>query len=360
MAPLDYSTEHGAQYVLRDPAINPSPPAHGPPANPPPSLTSSLKALPWADPASDGPRVLWASTWAPIGVSPAAHYATSSAIHGSKEAGPLHKFPICQRPKAMNHVRYLQAPYMPEFESFSGKRPTSSTGTFQIFTDAEGELLDGANRRLGERTALSADWTAARATTAELTPVADHFLTSTQQSFFLRPKADGQQHRLRGFTTSKHIAGQPLNSTPQRCVPAPLAGGSSLHRTQFLGMRAPDGTRRLLEVTQPGQSPVGTDTPPQPAGTFTSGYPVQSQLFVSSQPKTTSNSAAEQMDASHVSSHSGMLAASRQPWPKEVNDSTQHRRPFAMGYRYGHQNIEDFKTTLTKAQAAKFAHLSNY
>ena len=61
------------------------------------------------------------------------------------------------------------------------------------------------------------------------------------------------------------------------------------------------------------------------------------------------------MDPSFVASFSGLLAASRQPWPKEVNDTTQHRRPFAGDYINGQPDYQDYKIMQTKAQAAKVA-----
>jgi len=346
----DFSTESRSQFVLRDPALLPAaPPTGGPSAKP--AITSTMKAHPWSTgmPALQQPA--WAGTWAHVGMPAANHFATTSSVIGSLEQPPLYSFPIMQRAKDAQNVRYLQAPYLPNgAEYFEGKRPTSSSTTHAIFSGAEAALMNGAEQRFAERMGATAAFAKSRASTGSLTPVPDEWLTSNRADYYLRPPADIQQHRLRGFTTSKHLAGHPLHSTPQRCVTAPLLGSTVLHTQQYVGMRDPDGSRRLMEVAQAGAPP-----PPElPKPAAPPGH-IEFRAYISSQPKTTSHSAQEDMDPSLINSFSGMLDDIRKPWPKEINDSTQNRRPFAMGYHHGLQHYEDYKTVNCQAQAAKFA-----
>lgn len=336
--------------------------------NPGPDKTASAIGLPWCNTAAPM-EVEWRrKVWAPVGVPVDVHYTPSSRAVGSLPMKPFHTVPAYDRPKEAGSVRYLQAPYLTgDMAAGAGidQRPVSSVSTFSLASNRQAEMLAGAEARLFDRTGQTAAWTANRSLrSAPITDVPDPYLTTTNASFQLRPMADSQQHRLRGFTTSAYVPERSLDSAPARCPTAPLDGATSLHATRYLGVRDSDGSRKLIEVDTTG-APAPTNswklptTPMEPP-------PLPPPLpFVSSHPSTHTQdmarniaaSASELADPAVTSRHIATSRGPRLPWPADAAISLKHRRPCAMDTKYGTPIFNEHKIWNKQAAAAREAAL---
>ena len=217
-------------------------------------VTSSRVGLPW--PPQETPMsVMWRSTaWMPSTV-PSAHYRPSSADFGATIETDVHRhkgrFGV---PPPSSKVRYLQAPYLSgSLKEGAGLdyRPTTSVSTHTMSSERERDMLLAAHHALHDRMGQSMAWTAARAQRSQpISAIPDAYMTITNDSYRPRPAADAQQHRLNTILTSSLATSNTLESEP-RPVTAPAlgAGSGALHSTRYLGIRASDGGRQLLDVT---------------------------------------------------------------------------------------------------------------
>lgn len=359
-------TEYRDQYRKLTDALEGSGSASKPTLSLGPDKTASSIGLPWCSSAVQ-PEVEWRrKVWAPVGVPVDVHYTPSSRKVGSLPMKSFHLVPAYDRAKEAGTVRYLQAPYLTgEMAHGAGidHRPVSSVSTFSLASDRQAEILAGAEARLFDRSGQTAAWTANRSLrSAPITDVPDPYLTTTNQSYTLRPMADSQQHRLRGFKTSSFVLERSLDSTPARCPTAPLEGGTALHSTRYLGVHDSDGSRKLIEVDTTG-APAATNAWKLPTEPMEPPPLPQPVPYVSSHPSTHTQdtarkvamSASELADPTATARHVASLREPRQPWPAAAAITLKHRRPCAMDTKYGVPIFNEHKIWNKQAAAAREA-----
>ena len=249
--------------------------------------TSSLIGLPPPQPApfAVGPWEVAAVAPAPVAAS--THYRPMSAGYGAKPAQGFHTTAPNAKPLTAARVRYLQGPYlqgaMLDGAGIDG-RPTSAQAHFTYSSKRQKEILQQGESNLWGRAAEINAFVAARARQKVQPKPADAYVTQTKAHYTTRPAHESQQHRLKAFNSSKLSTGfgvASLDSTPMSKSVRPLSGGTALQGTRFLGIRAPDGARKLVEVDDPGLPPPTAE--PYPFTGSTPALPLPSK-FVPSQP----------------------------------------------------------------------------
>jgi len=263
MAPTDHTgqlgTEHKSRYKLfADAMASTATRSYPRPFDQGPDKTSTSISHPWPKAAVATP-VVW-NNWARVQIGTALQDELRPVTADAIRPGLL-KHPMYEQAKMAANVRYLQAPYlvgaMMDGAGLDG-RPTTSVSTYSLASAKHKSLLEDAAAGLAARSAQIQAFTHARSLQSQpISSVGDPYLTSSADAFRARPVADSQQHRLRSFVTASQASGDSLESAPKHVEVQPLNGGTVLHATRYIGVRAPDGTRRLLDVdTTGGAAPI--------------------------------------------------------------------------------------------------------
>lgn len=330
-------------------------------------MTSSVIALPWPAP-KDIASVSWPGSVGPSGVVTPGP-PPESTVYGSEPQRPIHQHPLPNRgppmsryelPKPAAKVRYLNGPYVTgAMAEGSGidKRPVSSVSTFQMASDRQKELLVEGHNLLQRRMAENAKWTAER--TRKSRPISASptpYLTTLKASYKERPAADAQQQRVRKLISAPLAytpAGERLSSAPIHKEVTPLAGGTALHATRYLGVQDPDGTRRLLDMDSTG-GPLPIQVPPPRERPRTA----PAIPFVASQPSTKTMDEEANVEES-LRRDMSATPLPRRPWPtaKPTHPLMLHQRKsfagdFTSEAPLGEPITREYKILATKEQAA--------
>jgi len=280
---MQLGTEHRSKYQLYADALAANATRSYPrPLDMGPDKTSTSTSHPWPK-AYVAQPVMW-NNWARVQIGTPIQEELRPMSADAPRPGLLEN-PMYEQAKPAAKARYMQAPYlvgaMAEGAGID-KRPTTAISTYQLASKKHKDLLEDAAVGLAARSAQIQAWTHSRSLRSQpISPDPSPYLTSSMDAYRVRPVADAQQHRLRRYVTSGQASGDSLESAPVHVEVPPLKGGTVQHATRFLGVRAPDGTRRLMEMdTTGGPAPIRARHPcPYPLPD-----PAQSVPYISSQP----------------------------------------------------------------------------
>lgn len=267
--------------------------------------------------------------------------------------------------KPCGKVRHLNGPYLVGAMTMgavaSDKRPPTSVRTFQLQSERQKEILVHGTAMLQKRMTDAAQFTADRSRFVR--PVSaspSPYLTTMAASYKPRPQADSQQHRLRKQVTSGLVngAGGSLESAPIHVPIEPLEGGGALHATRYLGVRDPDGSRRMLEMDTTG-GPVLTLRAPYERPMTAPAVP-----YVPSQPRSRNMDEEVNFEVGTMIAAAASPPLPRQPWtlgPPSAPIMEHMRKSFAGDFTsespLGEPVMREYKiqSTIVHHAAAKAA-----